>query len=86
MGKKVVYTADHNNPETLKASSRGRTEKDLDEEVHSEEVENAAEWNNEDPDDRVHKSGRKKTIELKAEDNPRDPDDLVHENGDEEDE
>jgi len=86
MGKKVVHPADHNNPGSFKATSRGRTERDLDEEVHSDELENAAERSNEDPDDRVHKSGRKKTIELKAEDNPRDPDDLVHENGDEEDE
>ena len=86
MGKKVVYTADHNNPGNLKASPRGRTERDLDEEVHSEELENAVERNNEDPDDRVHKSSRKKTIESKAEENPQDPDDMVHENGDEEDE
>ncbi len=82
MKKKVVYPIDA----VPRTTIRRRTEKDMDEQVHSAELKMGGEQNNEDPDDLVHELSRKKTTMLKAEDNPQDPDDLVHENGDEDDE
>ena len=86
MRKKPLIPRDNEKPASPSRTTGAHPERDPDEHVHSGELEIGAEQDNEDPDDRVHKSGWKKTIELKAEDNPRDPDDLVHENGDEEDE
>jgi len=86
MKKKIVYPIDMNTPANTQTTPRGRTEKDLDDQVHSGDLEIAGEQNNEDPDDLVHQLTRKKPNQLNAEDNPLDPDDLVHENGDEDDE
>jgi hypothetical protein len=82
MQKKVVYPIDAGPRTTLCRW----TEKNMDEQLQSGELEIGGEQNNEDPDDRVHQLTRKKPTMLKAEDNPQDPDDLVHENGDEDDE
>jgi len=86
MKKKVVYPIDMNTPVNTRTTPRGRVEKDLDDQVHSGDLEIAGEQHNEDPDDLVHQLTRKKPNQLNAEDNPLDPDDLVHENGDEDDE
>jgi len=86
MKKKPVPSIDKNNSVKSGPASRGRTEKDMDEQVHSGEMEIPGEGNNEDPDDRVHQLNQKKPKQAKAENNPEDPDDLVHENGDEDDE
>ena len=85
MRKKLVHPASNKQSVDVNATSRGRTERDLDEQVHSEEMEKDGSQNAEDPDDRVHKPAKRKPEALNAEDNPKDPDDLVHENGDDED-
>lgn len=79
---KKKHPIDKNSTET---TMKGRTEKDMDDLVHSADDEMPTEQNEEDPDDKVHQANRRPR-QTDQQNSPQDPDDLVHDDLDEEEE
>ena len=86
MKKKVVVPNDKKMSSGTTAAFKGRSERDIDDLVHSEEEKVFSEQNEFDPDDRVHQPRRSNPGLPDQQDNLEDPDDLVHDYRDEDDE
>jgi len=72
-------TVSNNGKPNRSKSGIGRTEKDLDDLVHSDENEKTTEQNEEDPDDAVHRVQKSGSSQINQPgSNMEDPDDLVH--------
>ena len=82
MKKNVVVPNDKKMSTGTTAAFKGRTEKDIDDLVHSDGDVQFSEQNEEDPDDRVHQPDRSKSRLTEQDNNLEDPDDLVHDNTD----